>query len=130
MKRFDLIIRSSTVVTETTTYRADVAIRNGIVSAITEPGSISGDDGPAIDGTGLHLFPGMVDVHVHFNEPGRTEWEGFASGSKSLAAGGVTTYFDMPLNSNPPTITREELDKKRQLANEKSLVDYRFWGGL
>ncbi|MED4126174.1 allantoinase [Halalkalibacterium halodurans] len=130
MKRFDLIIRSSTVVSETTTYRADVAIRNGIVSAITEPGSISSDDGPAIDGTGLHLFPGMVDVHVHFNEPGRTEWEGFASGSKSLAAGGVTTYFDMPLNSNPPTITREELDKKRQLANEKSLVDYRFWGGL
>ena len=57
---------------------------------------------------------GLIDSHVHFNEPGRTEWEGVETGSKSLAAGGVTTYFDMPLNSTPPTINKENLDIKKK----------------
>jgi allantoinase len=67
---------------------------------------------------------------VHFNEPGRENWEGLETGSKSLAAGGVTTFFDMPLNSNPPTTTKEQFLLKQQLAIEKAVVDYRLWGGL
>ncbi len=75
-------------------------------------------------------MPGLIDTHVHFNEPGRTEWEGLETGSRSLAAGGVTTFFDMPLNSTPPTINKENLDLKKACADEKSIVNPRFWGGL
>jgi allantoinase len=76
------------------------------------------------------VLPGIIDAHVHFNEPGRTEWEGLASGSAALAAGGGTTFFDMPLNSEPPVIDAARLREKRALAEEKSCVDFALWGGL
>ena len=79
---------------------------------------------------GLHILPGLIDTHVHFNEPGRTEWEGLETGSRSLAAGGATTFFDMPLNSTPPTINKANLALKSSAAEEKSIVNPRFWGGL
>ena len=75
------------------------------------------------------LLPGLVDTHVHVNEPGRTEWEGFASATRAAAAGGVTTLVDMPLNSIPPTVDPAALDAKRQAAQGKALVDVGFWGG-
>lgn len=74
------------------------------------------------------LLPGLVDTHVHVNEPGRTEWEGFASATKA-AAGGVTTIIDMPLNSIPPTATVAALEAKREVAREQAWVDVGFWGG-
>ncbi|HXH76995.1 allantoinase AllB [Nocardioides sp.] len=75
------------------------------------------------------LLPGLVDTHVHVNEPGRTEWEGFASATKAAAAGGVTTIVDMPLNSIPPTTTVAALEEKRGVANGQVFVDVGFWGG-
>ncbi|MEO5981250.1 MAG: allantoinase AllB [Pedococcus sp.] len=75
------------------------------------------------------LLPGLVDSHVHVNEPGRTAWEGFASATKAAAAGGVTTIIDMPLNSVPPTVTVEALETKRAVAVDQAHVDVGFWGG-
>jgi allantoinase len=75
------------------------------------------------------LLPGLVDTHVHVNEPGRTEWEGFASATRAAAAGGVTTIIDMPLNSIPPTTDVEALEVKRAAAGGRVFVDVGFWGG-
>src|SRR5882724_3464256 len=75
------------------------------------------------------IMPGLVDSHVHINEPGRTVWEGFATATRAAAAGGVTTLLDMPLNSLPPTVSVEALDLKRSVASGQCLVDVGFWGG-
>jgi allantoinase len=83
-----------------------------------------------VDATGLHLFPGGVDPHVHFNEPGRTHWEGFDSGTRALAAGGFTTFVDMPLNSVPTTVDAAAFDAKLAAAQASAHVDFAFWGGL
>lgn len=128
--KLDTVILSGTIVTENDVFEADLGILNGKIVAICEPDTIDRGSATVIDAKGLHLFPGLIDVHVHFNEPGRDQWEGLDTGSKSLAAGGVTTFFDMPLNSNPPTTTKERYLEKKQLADEKSIVDYRLWAGL
>jgi allantoinase len=75
------------------------------------------------------LLPGLVDAHVHVNDPGRTEWEGFASATRAAAAGGVTTIVDMPLNSIPPTVDLDALQVKRKTAADQTFVDVAFWGG-
>ena len=75
------------------------------------------------------LVPGLVDSHVHVNEPGRTEWEGFATATRAAAAGGVTTIVDMPLNSLPPTVDVAALEVKRKAADGQCAVDVAFWGG-
>jgi allantoinase len=80
-------------------------------------------------GDDVVLLPGLVDAHVHVNEPGRTEWEGFASATRAAAAGGVTTILDMPLNSIPPTVDVAALDVKRTSAQGQCFVDVGFWGG-
>src|SRR5579862_5578744 len=77
----------------------------------------------------LALLPGLVDTHVHVNEPGRTEWEGFATATRAAAAGGVTTICDMPLNSLPPTTSVAALEEKRAAAAGQCWVDVAFWGG-
>jgi len=76
------------------------------------------------------ILPGLVDSHVHFNEPGRTEWEGFATGTRAAAAGGYTLVADMPLNCLPPTVSVDALEAKRHAARESSLVDWVLWGGV
>ena len=75
------------------------------------------------------LLPGLVDSHVHVNEPGRTEWEGFATATAAAAAGGVTTIVDMPLNSIPPTVTVAALRAKQAAAAGQLAIDVAFWGG-
>lgn len=126
--RYDLVIRNGTTVTEQGTFHADLAIQDERIAAIAR--QIGGHGAEEIDAGGLHVFPGLIDTHVHCNQPGRTEWEGFTSGSRSLAAGGVCTFFDMPLNSNPPTTTVEGFDLKKRAAEEESILDYGLWGGL
>jgi len=89
------------------------------------------DDFAAGDDFGeLAILPGIVDTHVHLNEPGRTEWEGFATATRAAALGGVTTLVDMPLNSVPPTTTREAFAAKREAARGQCEVDVGFWGGV
>ena len=124
---YDLLFRNAQLVCENYMLPGDIAVKDGVICAI---GSNLGEAVKTIDVQGDFIFPGGIDVHVHFNEPGNEEWEGFTTGSKLLAAGGVTTYFDMPLNANPPTINVEALQLKKQLADEKSIVTPYFWGGL
>ncbi len=83
-----------------------------------------------IDASGLTVFPGVVDSHVHFNEPGRTDWEGAASGSAALVAGGGTCFCDMPLNSSPPTLDAESFHLKRKALEASSHADFGLWGGI
>lgn len=128
MSQYDLIIRNGTVVTASDSKHADIAIVDGRCVVI-EP-ELSGTSKAEIDAHGLHIFAGVIDAHVHFNEPGRTEWEGFATGSRALAAGGGTSFFEMPLNANPPTLDAESFDLKLAAAQASSLVDFAFWGGL
>src|SRR5439155_1353929 len=82
------------------------------------------------DARGLLALPGMVDAHVHFNEPGRTDWEGWSTGSRAAAAGGTTTVLDMPLNSVPPVLDGASFDMKKAAAENASIVDFGLWGGL
>src|SRR6516225_3142807 len=128
MAELDLIIRGGRVVTPDDVRVADVGVLN---SRIVELGpELAGSTRDTIDAEGLHVFPGLIDSHVHFNEPGRTEWEGLETGSRALAAGGGTLFFDMPLNAHPPTIDRESFRLKLEAAQARSLVDFAFWGGL
>ena len=124
---YDLLIHGATVVSGGSVSRADVAVSGEIVAV---GAALSGAAREEIDATGLHLFPGIIDAHVHFNEPGRAEWEGIETGSKALAAGGGTLFFDMPLNAHPPTIDAESFHQKKALAEKKSYVDFALWGGL
>jgi allantoinase len=124
----DVIIRNGTIVYPNGQERADIGIQDGLIGAIAP--HIKTTALREIDATGWHIFAGLIDPHVHFNEPGRTEWEGLASGTQALVAGGVTTFFDMPLNSNPPVTTLATLQDKLALMREKSLVNAYAWGGL
>src|SRR5262249_39446881 len=83
-----------------------------------------------IDAHGCFVLPGVIDVHVHFNEPGRTEWEGGATGSRALAAGGGTSFFDLPLRFTPCTVTPTDFDRKRAALEASAITDFALWGGL
>jgi len=129
VKRFDLIVRGGMVVLPDAVKRLDIGIRDGKIAELAE--ELDPDDAAAAaDAGGCHVLPGMVDVHVHLNEPGNGHWEGFETGSAALAAGGCTTYIDMPLNGVPPAVTADRLRRKAELARGRSAVDYGFWGGL
>src|SRR3954470_5255424 len=125
---WDVLIRDGEVVTTDGVSRADVAIENGTIVEVG-PG-LRGAAREEIDAAGLHVFPGLIDPHVHFNEPGRTDWEGFDTGSAALAAGGGTCFFDMPLNSSPPTLDGPSFNLKRAAAEANSRTDFGLWGGL
>ena len=106
---------------------ADIGVSGGRIAAISSS-PLEGDETVTLADDEV-LIPGLVDSHVHVNEPGRTEWEGFASATRAAAAGGVTTIIDMPLNSIPATVTVEALATKRASAAPQSIVDVGFWGG-
>ena len=124
----DLVIRGGNVVTPDEVSRADIGVVNGRIARIAP--EISDEAAVTLDAADRYVFPGILDAHVHFNEPGRAEWEGIATGSAALAAGGGTAFFDMPLNSEPPMLDAARLREKRALAEEKSCVDFALWGGL
>ena len=126
---YDLVVRGERVLTDEGFGPREVGIRDGRITAI-EPW------GAALDGSHIVelaadevLLPGLVDAHVHVNEPGRTQWEGFATATKAAAAGGVTTILDMPLNSIPSTVNAAALEFKRLVDGPQAFVDVGFWGG-
>ncbi|MGN6677051.1 MAG: allantoinase AllB [Streptosporangiaceae bacterium] len=140
----DLIITASRVVTPAGVEPAAVHIRDGRITGVTPLDDRTADTATrgiptneAVDSPVgyIHLaddevlMPGLVDTHVHVNEPGRTDWEGFATATAAAAAGGVTTIIDMPLNSIPPTIDVAALEAKRAAAEDQCAVDVGFWGG-
>ncbi|KAL1408972.1 Allantoinase [Vanrija albida] len=111
---------------------ATIVVKAGKIASVVE-GEASGDAaGEVVDiGAGRVLVPGLIDSHVHLNQPGRTAWEGFATGTAAALAGGVTTLIDMPLNSIPPTTTVANLGEKRQAATATGVrCDVGFWGGI
>jgi len=128
VSRYDLLVRGGILVAPEGLQVADMAVNDGRIVAIGQ--NLDGTATESIDAAGLHVFPGIIDAHVHFNEPGRTEWEGFATGSRALAVGGGTLCFDMPLNAHPPTVTAAAFDQKRAAAEASSIVDFALWGGL
>jgi len=129
MKNPDLVIRSRWVVLPDRIAPTSVHIADGRILSIA-----SWDDAPPgvelIDAGDAVVMPGLVDAHVHVNEPGRTDWEGYATATRAAAAGGVTTIVDMPLNSIPPTTTRAGFAEKLAAAEGQAWVDVAFWGGV
>jgi allantoinase len=105
-----------------------VEVRDGVIAGLSERRPPEARDVVELAADEV-LLPGLVDTHVHVNEPGRTEWEGFASATRAAAAGGVTTLIDMPLNSVPPTVDVPSLSVKRAAAEGQCHVDVGFWGG-
>jgi allantoinase len=125
----DLYLKNAKIVTDQETFHGGVAIHNGKIAGLIRDGQ-DVDATEVIDLQGKVLLPGVVDAHVHFNEPGREHWEGYRTGTQAAAAGGVTTVLEMPLNSTPPTINRELLAYKRQAVADQAVVDYGNWGGF
>lgn len=126
---FDLVVRGKRILTTAGTVAREIGVRAGRIVAIEPLGSgLTGTEIVELTDEQV-MIPGLVDTHVHVNEPGRTEWEGFDSATRAAAAGGVTTLIDMPLNSIPPTVNVEALEAKRAAASGKLHIDVGFWGG-
>ncbi|MGP5015265.1 allantoinase AllB [Glutamicibacter sp. BW77] len=126
---FDLVIRGERILTTAGMAAREIGVRDGKIVAIEPLGNNLQGTRTIEVGDDEVLLPGLVDTHVHVNEPGRTEWEGFESATKAAAAGGVTTIVDMPLNSIPPTVNLEALEIKREAASKSAYVNVGFWGG-
>jgi len=122
------IFRNAEIVTPAGVHRADLAVEGEKVAAVGSNLSLpcSGER----DLEGATIFPGSIDAHVHFNDPGRSDWEGFDTGSRAAVAGGDTMVFDMPLNASPPTLDADSFHLKKSVAEGKSCCDFSLWGGL
>ncbi|MEV7104060.1 allantoinase AllB [Streptomyces atroolivaceus] len=129
MPDVQLVLRSTRVITPEGTRPASIAVGGGSIVAVL-PYEAEVPAGARLEDVGDDVvLPGLVDTHVHVNDPGRTEWEGFWTATRAAAAGGITTILDMPLNSLPPTTTVERLRVKQEVARTKAHVDVGFWGG-
>jgi len=125
----DLVVRGKRIITPEDERAAAIQIRSGVIAQISEYDNVPA--GSALYEAGnLAVMPGLVDTHVHINEPGRTEWEGFTTATRSAAAGGITTLIEMPLNSIPATTTVNAFHEKLAAAAGKLWVDTGFWGGI
>ncbi|MFF7976106.1 allantoinase AllB [Streptomyces sp. NPDC007905] len=129
MSDAELVLRSTRVITPEGTRAATVTVSAGTITAVL-PYDAEVPATARLEDFGDHvLLPGLVDTHVHVNDPGRTEWEGFWTATRAAAAGGITTIVDMPLNSLPPTTTVANLRVKQRVAAGKAHIDVGFWGG-
>ena len=127
--QYDLVLRGERILTTAGISAREIGVRDGKIVAIEPLGNNLQGERVIDVGADEVLLPGLVDTHVHVNEPGRTEWEGFESATKAAAAGGVTTIIDMPLNTIPPTVDLEALEIKKAAAKPKAYVNIGFWGG-
>lgn len=124
-------IKSKRIVTPHGVIEGAVEVKDGMIVSVVKAKDQLGPLGELVmDYVDAVVMPGLIDVHAHLDEPGRTEWEGFSSGTKAAAAGGITTLIDMPLNNYPSTVSEETLRLKVEAAQEKIYVDVGFWGGL
>ncbi len=123
------IIYSTQVFTQGHLKEASILVEKGAIKEVLN-GKVTMEGVEFVDYENLVVFPGVIDAHLHINEPGRTEWEGFDSATKAAAAGGITTLIDMPLNSSPVTIDVLSYKQKVEASNNKRHVHCGFWGGL
>ena len=121
-------LQSTQVVIDGKLQPAQIVIENGKFTQINKYKTTQ--DFPVEDLGDLVIMPGLVDTHVHINEPGRTEWEGFNTGTQSAAAGGITCVVDMPLNCTPVTTNVDALQQKMAALDNKLWIDCGFWGGV
>jgi allantoinase len=128
MSDLDLIVRGDRIVTDAGVVAASIGVRDGVIVRIGGRHDADAEEVAELASDEV-LIPGLVDTHVHINEPGRSEWEGFVTATRAAAAGGVTTLVDMPLNSIPPTVDVEALLIKRRAAGTQSAVNVGFWAG-
>ena len=125
-----LVVRATRAVTPRGEQPADVVVRDGVIDEVLPLGAAPTSGAEVLElAPDEVLLPGLVDSHVHVNEPGRTEWEGFASATRAAAAGGITTIVDMPLNSIPATLEVAALRTKQAAAADQLSIDVAFWGG-
>jgi allantoinase len=127
-ERLDLVVGGGTLVTPDGLRRSDLGVAAGRIVCVAD--DLAGEAPQLLDAAGMHVLPGALDAHVHLNDPGRSDWEGFASGTAALAAGGATACLDMPLNSVPPTTTPAGFAAKRQRGEAAARVDFGLWGGI
>ena len=125
----DLLIHAEKTVFTDGVRPATVVIKDEKIVAVESFGTSVNADEELNVPRGQVLMPGLLDSHVHVNEPGRTQWEGYESATRAALAGGITTILDMPLNSDPPTVDVDNLDLKRTAATGRLSVDVGFWGG-
>ncbi len=125
----DLVLRGRRVIADGAMGPAAVHVRGGVIAAVTGYDQVLAGV-PVEDVGDAVLMPGLVDTHVHINEPGRAEWEGFDTATRAAAAGGVTTLVEMPLNSIPATTTAASFQAKLYAARDRLHVDVGFWGGV
>jgi allantoinase len=125
-----LVIRGRNVATQDSIGPSSIHVRDGRIAAVESFDEVPEDCALVEASDDSIVMPGLVDTHVHVNEPGRTEWEGFETATRAAAAGGVTTIIEMPLNSIPPTTSVEGLKAKLSAAKGKCSVDVGFWGGV
>lgn len=126
--QYDLVITNGKVVTPTAVLNSDLAVKDGKIAAIGN--HLTANTDQVIDAKGQLVLPGMVDAHVHINEPGRSDWEDYHTGSQALAAGGTTSMVVMPLNALPARTTAAEFRRQRAIAAGKSYIDFALYGGL
>ena len=124
----ELVVKNGIIVTPDGVQSLDMAVNSGKITALSPRGTLSGVQ--EIDAKGMLVFPGGIDTHVHFEEPGCTDWEDWAHASRAAAKGGITTVVDMPVDNIPSTIDGETLLLKKKAAESSSLVDFCLWGGL
>ncbi|HMG63296.1 MAG TPA: allantoinase AllB [Streptosporangiaceae bacterium] len=124
---FELRLRARRIITPAGERSGVVVARGGVITEVTDAGPATA--GEVVVPDNCVLLPGLVDSHVHVNEPGRTQWEGFATATAAAAAGGITTITDMPLNSIPPTVDVASLTVKQAAARGQLSADVAFWGG-
>ncbi|OEU91637.1 allantoicase [Streptomyces abyssalis] len=129
MPGVQLVLRSSRVVTPEGTRAASVSVADGRIVSVGPRDMPVPDGARLVDAGDDAVLPGLVDTHVHVNDPGRSEWEGFTTATRAAAAGGITTLIDMPLNSLPPTTTVAHLRTKQESARGQAHIDTGFWGG-
>jgi allantoinase len=125
-------VKNGYVFTEAGFRYACIKIKEGKIEALyeSEPEPLKENKVNSIDASGCLVVPGFIDAHVHFNDPGRTDWEGIETGSRAAAIGGTTTIFDMPLNCSPSVTTIKNLHNKKEYLTSKSYIDYALWGGM
>ncbi len=125
---YDLVLKNASVVSNNEVTKLDIGVSEGKIACLSK--TINEISKETIDASGLHVLPGVSDAHVHFDEPGRTDWETIKQGSSAFAAGGGAVYFDMPLNSYPTTCDMETFNAKLAIAQRDSYTDFGIWGGL